>query len=353
MLALSSQMVMANSDDKSDPAKKESAALSEKEQKQLERMSVRKRISDLQKLYSDTAQSGAVAFDHAYLIEAPMTLAQVRELDHPYFAALYNEMSAYDKEIIQESVQEKSFKSARYQAILNIAMKYGMQAGDHYTSNKNYERFRTTLYASYSQAFPFQSLMLAGGKIKPPLIDEIGYTSSIEDKRTRREIKKRYQIAEQAEVIHVAPSFLDFYANLRSERPKMPSAMMLPSNEDEMNYWRRGVTNGWAEGVKQAELNTRYYTRSLSRTFYGYIRFHALHDKGMITMPTYQNLSVGTTSRGDIVNIGESVFEITELPQINGNDLDWLALPQVDDIFDKITEEDVRALTETLFYETP
>lgn len=325
-------------------------ALTVKEQVQLERMADRKRIESLQKMYSETG-AGSVAFDHTYLIDKPMKMEEIRDLTHPYFTALYEGLSSYDKEAIDESVKEGNFQSARYQAILNVALKYGMQAGDHYTSNMRFERFKNELYAEYSEAFPFQAFMLAGGKIKPPLIEEMDFSSTIEDKRTRREIKKRYQIAEQAEVIHVAPNFLEFFANLRSERPKMPSAMLLPRNEEEMKFWKRGVVNGWAEGVKQAEMNTRFYTRNLIRTFYGYIRFHALHDKGMITMPTYNNLVVGTTSRGDIVNIGETVFEITELPQINGNEQDWLALPQVDDIFDKITDEDLRELSEELYYE--
>lgn len=328
-------------------------ALNEKEQKRLERLSDRRRVEALQKLYEDTAQSGKIKFDHSYLIDKPMTLEEVKELNHPYFTALYNDISAYDKEIIEESVTKDGFKSARYQAILNIAMQYGMQAGDHYTTNHYFERFKNELYPGLSQAFPFQALMLADGKIKPALIEEIGYTSRIEDKRTRRDIKKRYEIAEQAEVIHTSPTIMDFFITLRSKRPKLPTAMLLPANESEMEQWRKGVLSGWTEGVKQASMSTRHHVRNLIRTFYGYLRFHELHDKGMITMPTYQNLTVGTTSRGDLVNIGETVFEITELPQINGDEQEWIALPQIDDIFNKLTEEDVNALSETLLYESP
>ena len=48
------------------------------------------------------------------------------------------------------------------------------------------------------------------------------------------------------------------------------------------------------------------------------------------------------------VNIGESVFEITDLPRFNDNEMTWIALPQVDDIFEKLTEDDVRSLSPTL-----
>lgn len=326
-----------------------SEELTERERKQLERISDRKRIQDLQKLYAETANAGHVAVDHAYLIDSPMTLNQILDLSHPYFIAMYNSLTTLDKETISESVKEAGFRSARYQAIMNTALKFGMQAGDHYTSTKNYIRLQTSL-KGLSEALPFHMLMLADGKIKPPLIEIIGHSSMLEDQRTRREIKRRFQIIQQAEVIHTPPTYMDFFFSLKTERPKSPSAMLLPVNEEEMSYWQRGIRSGWAEGVKQAEMNTRNYARNMVRHLYGYLNYKTLHERGVITAPSFQNLIVGTNSRGDVVNIGESIFEITELPQLNDNDQDWLALPQVDDIFDKLTDEDVRELTEFLFH---
>lgn len=323
--------------------------LTERERKHLERMSDNKRVQDLQKLYAETANAGHVTVDHAYLIESPMSLNSILNLNHPYFVALYDSITTLDKETIDESVKESGARGVRYQAIMNTALRFGMQAGDHYTSTRNYTRLQTSL-KGLSEALPFHMLMLADGKIKPPLIEIIGHSSVIEDQRTRREIKRRFQIIQQAEVIHTPPTYMDFFFSLKTERPKTPSAMLLPLNEEEMRYWQRGVRNGWAEGVKQAEMNTRNYTRNMLRHLYGYLNYKTLYERGVITAPSFQNLNVGTNARGDVVNIGETIFEITELPQLNDNDQDWIALPQLDDIFDKLTSEDVRELTEFLFH---
>lgn len=328
---------------------KENTELDEKEQKMMERNVDSYRINVLKNLYVEKSKNGVVKVDHSYLIKEPMSFSEVSEFTHPYLQVMVSQLTEKERDEIIESIREEQAKQGRYQAILNTAMKFAMDSAFHYETRMFHKKLMEDYYHSMTQAFPFNSLMLSDGKIRPPLIEEIPYTQTLEDRRTIRYIKKRFRIAEQSEVIIRPPTFLDEFGNLLTPRPKTPNIYMLPINDEELEYWQKGIMNGWIEGVKLAHQVIRSNTRLLARRSLGYIRFHVLADRKVISMPDSQNIQVGTNSRGDVVNIGESIFEIVQLPQLNDNDIDWVAIPQVDDIFDKLTEEDVNILTEELF----
>ncbi len=52
---------------------------------------------------------------------------------------------------------------------------------------------------------------------------------------------------------------------------------------------------------------------------------------------------------GNVVNIGEGIFEITEMPQLNDYSGEWIALPIVDDIFDKLSDKEINKLMNELY----
>ena len=61
--------------------------------------------------------------------------------------------------------------------------------------------------------------------------------------------------------------------------------------------------------------------------------------------PTAVETTIGTTSSGNILNVGESVYEIVTLPDFNDKEMEWKALPLIDDIFDELSEMTIEEMT--------
>lgn len=315
-----------------------------KESRQIEKRA--DRINTLRKMYSENAVNGSVVFGDTYLIEKPITLRETVDFEHPALKTKLSQLDEKERDEILEAVEEEAAKQDRYKSIMNEGAKFGMSAGMHSTAMYLYDLYKNVYYDSLAQVFPYYILMLENGKIKPALIDEVGHQQTKTDKRTLSSIKRRFRIAEQAEVVLKPPTYINFFENLLLiPKPKVPSVYYMPINEEELVYWKKGVLNGWVEGDKQAHNIVRENVILMERAMYGYLRFHALADRGTISMPTSHNILVGTNSRGDVVNIGESVFEITELPSLNDDEQDWIALPQMEDIFGELNDAEVDRLT--------
>jgi hypothetical protein len=336
--------------DEVDKSKKNKYELTSKEEDLLDRSTLSYRANELQEMYAKTAINQSVRFDRNRLLNNPLSLPEVMEFNHPYLNVLVSELTESDRDAIIESKRMDEARYQRFESIMITAMKFATQSAMYERTRQFYKDVEGKHRQYLVQIFPFHILALEEGKIRAPMIEEIGFSREIETKRTRRDIKKRYRISRQAEVMNVSQTYMDFFTNLMTKRPKPPNIYMLPLDKDELEYWRKGALNGWVEGNRLANEIIRANIRMAMREFTGQLRFHYLARAQIISYPTSQNINVGTNSNGLAVNIGESVFEITELPRFNDQELEWIALPQVDDIFDELTQSDVDSLTDYLLH---
>ncbi len=352
-IVVSSILLLSNAvhsaEDKKEEVNKDKYTLSADEEVLLDKTSLSYRANELKDMYARTALNENITFDRSYMLSTPLTLPEVLDFNHPYLNILVSELTKSDRDAILEATKKEQAKYQRYKSIMLTAMKFGTDSAMYEKTRHYYSKIKgEKLYGYLTQIFPFHILALEDGKIRPAVIEEIGFTREIEDNRTRREIKKRYRIHRQAQVMNEPQTYMDFFGNLLTKKPKAPNVFMLPLDEDELEYWRKGILNGWVEGNRLANEMIRANLRSAMREFVGQLRFHYLARAKIITRPTSQNINVGTNSNGLAVNIGETVFEITQLPMFNDNELEWIALPQVDDIFDELTKDDIDMLTEYL-----
>lgn len=319
--------------------------LTREERKILEKNTLSYRANELKDMYAEIAISESFSFERKYMLETPLSLREVLDFNHPYLDILLTELTETDRDAILESIRTDRAKQYRNKAIMQAAMKFSTDSALYKRTRDMHHRLKGELYKKMTAITPFHILTIENGKIRPAVIEEIGFERRIESKRVRREKKKQYRIKEQARVINEPETYMDFFWNLLTEKPKAPNVYMLPLNEEELAYWRKGVLNGWIEGNRLANEIIREDLRTMLSTFYGQLRFHDLVSVGALTMPSSQNINVGTNTNGQMINIGESIFEITELPRFNDKDVEWLALPQVDDIFNELTSEDVHELS--------
>jgi len=298
----------------------------------------------LKNLYQENGSFGYDSFDYDYLLDEPINIEQVKDFTHPFLQKRMSELTPEDKKRIIKSIADENSRQLRLNSILNVAMQYGVESALYYRG-KEFQRFLDENQASLMQSFNYEMLMLGNGKIKPAVIDKVDYSLATEDKRTQRKIKTQYKLVEQSELVQDAPSYVDFFVNLNFKKPKTPNKYLIPVENDEKRAWRRGVELGWVEGVQQADQIIQHDTRSLLRNYLGSIRFHILLKMNVVTEPTAIETTIGTTASGNVLNVGESVYELVNLPNFNDKELEWNALPLIDDIFDELSEATLQELT--------
>lgn len=298
----------------------------------------------LRKLYEENGSSGEVVFDYDYLLDEPINIEQVKDFTHPFLKKKISELTAEDKERIIKSISDENSKQLRLNSILNVAMLYGVESALYYRG-KEFQKLLNENEANLMQAFNFKMLMLGNGKIQPAIIDKIDFSLSTEDKRTQRKIKTQYKLVQQSQLVMNAPSHVDYFTNLNFKKPTTPNKYLIPVESDEKRTWRRGVELGWVEGIQQADQIIQHDTRTLLKDYLGSIRFHILMRMNVVTEPTAVETTIGTTSSGNILNVGESVYEIVTLPDFNDKEMEWKALPLIDDIFDELSEMTIEEMT--------
>lgn len=298
----------------------------------------------LKKLYSENGSFGQNSFDYDYLMDEPINIDQVKDFTHPFLQKRMSELTDEDKKRIIKSVNDESSKQLRLNSIINVAMQYGIESAL-YFRGKEILSFLNENEAKLVQAFNYKMLMLGNGKIKPAVIDKVDYSLTNEDKRTQRKIKTQYKLIEQSELVQGAPSHMDFFTNVNFSKPKAPNKYLIPVKSDEKEAWRRGSVLGWVEGIQQADLIIQHDTRSLLRNYLGSIRFHILLRMNAVTEPTAKETTIGTTASGNVLNVGESVYELVHLANFNDKEMEWHALPIIDDIFDELSDSTIEELT--------
>jgi len=345
----SAEEINADEVNEESKAKNTEYELNSDEKKLLDKTTYSFKANELKDLYAQTSLNNNISFDKRYMLNEPLSLREVLNFNHPYLNTLLSDLNEGDRDAILEATRLKAAKDQRHKSILLTAMKFATDSAFYMKSRSYHKKLMGPLHSVMTDIFPFPALTLENGEIRPPVIEEISYTVEIEDKRTKRKINKRYRIDQQAQVMNAPQTYMDFFMNLTTNKPKTPNVYMLPITEEELEFWRKGVLNGWSEGNRLANELIRANIREAMRNFVGQLRFHYLASANIISMPTSQNVNVGTNSNGYAVNIGESIFEITDLPRFNDDEIKWLALPQVDDIFNELTKDDVDYLSDNLY----
>lgn len=263
------------------------------------------------------------------------TFEEIRDLSAPSLNSLLitNEDGKSAEELIQEEYN-KSTNDGREQAILLEGMKFGSQSAL-YDRSMKYQELLNKNENELSRIFNFSPLLLLGGRVIPPIITESDNQSMIEDKYTKRSVKKSYKIIEQARVINT-PLNWRTYLLFDITKPIVPNKYSLPikGNKREELIWSNGVSQGWEAGIKQANDIMLQNVRTIERDMIGMIRFHLMLSKKMVTSPIESNTKLGITGDADTLNIGESIFEIVENVKFNKNAETWKALPEIESPID-------------------
>lgn len=253
---------------------------------------------------------------------------EIKKLQTPELRENIMRVESGDVEDYLKDVAKEDMNNIRADTIFLEALKYGTQSALYYRS-KEINKFLKEEAALFDGTFLFQPLLLANGRVVPPIIleGEDSYFQEGDTKYTR--VNKTFNIHKQARIINT-PLTWRSYINFSPSKPIIPDKMSLPLNKEEDKVWEKGVVEGWDLGLKQANRIFNQQITELAIDYNGMVRYHLLEKAGIVNNPVTSSLNLGINKDEQSINIGETTFEITRLPEFNSNSETWKALPNIE-----------------------
>lgn len=233
------------------------------------------------------------------------------------------ELKRLSADSVQESTQKK-VGAIREQAIQDMALSLGAQAGlaDRAKAiNAILDRQDKQL----SRAFNFHLLLLPHN-VLPPVLVEGRETLKLDDEETIRLADRTYKILKQARFVTAPPTWRD-YLWLSYKKPETPHHSMLPENHLEQRIWDKYVTQGWEEGVRQADTIFAENLARLKEEYAGMVLYRNLLTQGMVSAPYVGRSELGVTGDSANLRVNDQILRITALPALQTNSQRWHPAP--------------------------
>lgn len=222
------------------------------------------------------------------------------------------------------SAKSDAVSSFRVTAVREAAMRVGTTAGHASRAGEilnEIEKYGSLL----DKLYPFSALITKQG-VLPPVISETKALVSV-GHQTMKVANRIYRIEQSTKFVAMAPRWREDYllVGLAGADVVMPHDSLLPRNDEEKVIWKKGVDDGWALGVKQADeiLESNFFR--LSRDFEGMARYAILLELGLVSEPVVTETA--TVSAGDDaeVRIGETLYRVSTPTKLVTDQQKWKA----------------------------
>lgn len=252
----------------------------------------------------------------------PMTLEDAQRLyDRPAYVQLAGSQDAATFTDAMKAQKNEAAK-ARFQAILDTALGIGVKAGMAWQLH-NIDEAVKRRRREFDTVYDFSYLMIQD-RIVPPVITEARDLYSQDGDYALRLSGAYYKIEYQARFSSVAPNWREY---LTFPKPDLDRAALmttlLPRDSEEKRVWELAVSDGWKQGVEQANLMLQYGLDRMNRDYTGMLRFHAFVMQGKLSMPAIASESIAVTHNGQTMAVDETLLRITTLPEFNGKIANW------------------------------
>jgi len=206
----------------------------------------------------------------------------------------------------------------RRDAIKEAAISLGARGGlawRSYAIRQDLERRARAL----DKVFDFRQLLIAapsGFLIEPPIISESINNMLIEGDGQQAAVSDRmYNIINNARIVS-APRTWRNYLERDWGLAESPPDILRPQDDEERRLWIELVTQGWEEGVLQANEIFQDDLNVLTADFEGMIRYRTLLSQGMVSQPYALQVDRGITGDGNEMRIGDRAVQITGVPEL-------------------------------------
>lgn len=160
------------------------------------------------------------------------------------------------------------------------------------------------------QMFDFGALMLDGGKVLPPIIDQEDQTFYTDGPKYAVTTQKVWKIVQDPMIVSAAPDWRQ-YLLLTCNPPNQPNPLLLPVSSGDVSAWTQGAQQGWAAGVEQARQAAQMSLNRLVRDYTGMLRFTALYERGLVSAPILATGHAAVVLDGHTMQVGQTIYRLT------------------------------------------
>lgn len=219
-----------------------------------------------------------------------------------------------------------ALEAGRREVLHQAGLTYGAQGGlaaRAFAINEMLRRYEGVLDRVYD--FGSLVLRLGGGQtfMRPPIVTQAQMAFALgEGGQVARETACIYQITREAQLTSVAPNWRAYLVRDWGW-PARPSDAVLPRTEQEASYWTQAVTEGWAQGERQAVEIFLSDLGRVQRDIVGMARYHVLLKAGLVENPkvTFENSRV--SGGGAELRAGDRIVRIAGQPGLQANPKHW------------------------------
>lgn len=218
-----------------------------------------------------------------------------------------------EKNETPQSSDEPGGLQIRRDAMREAALSYGARGG---LAHRTFEIQRRIVEygTSFSKMYDFKRLLIAapsGLLIEPPVVSEAQRAVIVNGGGQEAAVADRiYKINRAARIVTAARDW-HLYLERDWGRVDPPAGMLLPKTDDERKQWREWVSEGWDEGVKQAQEIFEADLSRITNDIVGMARYRELLAQGMISPPYALQEDRGVTGGGSEMRIGDRGLMIT------------------------------------------
>lgn len=264
----------------------------------------------------------------AFCVMAPMlaltaTAQQIGEplvLDDPLLQSIQSEVRSAAPPSLSELANPDSqfyaergtftVEGVRVSLIENAARGVGIRGGYAAEATRINDLLMSNYRRALDQRYNFRPLLLQGGYVVPPAVTRIRNVQQLSGPSYLYLTNGSFEIVRDARLTTIAPTWLDYLTlPIRDVRP--PDSIGMESNE-ERAIWRRAVTDGWDEGVREARMAFGTALATLHRDYHGMVLYHQLAQQGAVSVPAVDisNRTWRVTEDGRRAFEGETTIEI-------------------------------------------
>lgn len=226
------------------------------------------------------------------------------------------------------SGKSKRTSKIREMALKETALSVGAQSGLSYRAKIIDDQLvKQTKYLDV--IYDFNALLLEHN-VLPPVLLEGRNTLNLADTQTIRISDRVYKVAKQAHFVTTPPNWRQ-YLWMDYRKPEPPHVSLLPKTSDEREIWVHYVTQGWQNGVEQANTILEENIARIKEDFTGMILYRKLLAMNMVTAPFVSHTDLGITGDDQEIHIDDKVLRITALPVLNMNSNEWRAAVEKDE----------------------
>jgi defect in organelle trafficking protein DotC len=221
---------------------------------------------------------------------------------------------------LNKNLGSANIGALRLKALSETAILVGAQGGLAWRS----EQINCVLkrqQATLDQIYNFRSLMLKDD-IKPPVLEEGRQELAQDGCESIRAADQVFRLVCPPCFVTAPPNWRD-YIWMKFCVPESPDVTLLPRGKDEAAAWNCYISQGWQQGVEQANQIFAENLARLKRDFDGMLLYRKLLAQNMVTPPYVAKTELGVTGNGEELRINDRILRISATSQLNPNPDTW------------------------------